>query len=482
MSNSSDQMVAKIGTNSQNLVISTGDALPTTDVLNPIDWSSSKNPKNTALTIPVSDQKQCGNCWAMSSTNVLTQRTIIQSILAGNQIGNNALLLQPAVTTQCTPDYRTNLPNNKGCDGGSVYYAGKYLENSGGTPLKDNEQSWDSICEQECPPKTFPSCSTLQSRFSSTPVKAKSGSTSILTAAKDDASGDVDIPKTIINIKRALLGGPVLGQFFCSYDFLYGNSTLWASTNGIYINGMYNTLDSSNLNVFDRYYKSHSFGRSIKPSGYGWADIDYSHNSPSAHAVEIVGWDRDSTFGDYWIIKNSWGPNWNGNGYFKYGMYGGGQTLNFLAKTNFPNNISVPNNSYIALDVPVSSVIKSSTNTNLQIIRQQGGRNVNDLFGGAIYFEPKTLISSTPNYIEPPPDVPPSAPAPPPAPPAPEPDLQPTLSPPPQDKRFNLNIPEKYLYIATGILFLLFIFERNLSPIYFLLIISIIGYLIYTKY
>lgn len=470
MSNSSNKMVAKIGTNSQKLVISTGDTLPTPDVLTPIDWSSSKNPKNTPLTIPVTDQKQCGNCWAMSSTNVLTQRTIIQSVLAGNEITNNPLLLQPAVTTQCTPDYKTNLPNNKGCDGGSVYYAGKYFENSGGTPLTADEKSWDSICAEDCPPKTFPSCSTLQAQFSSSPppIKAKSGSTTILTAAKADSSGDVDVAKTIINIKRALLGGPVLGQFFCSYDFLYGNSTLWAVTNGIYINGKYSTLDSSNLNVFDRYYNKYgSLGGSTKPSGYGWADIDYSDNSPSAHAVEIVGWDTDSTFGDYWIVKNSWGPNWNGNGYFKYGMYGGGQSLNFSAQTNFPNNVSVPNNSYIALDIPISSVIKSSTNTNLQIFRQQGDKNVNDLFGGALYFEPKTLISnspSSPNYIQPAPDIVPQPP------------------PPEQDKRFKLNIPDIYLYIALGILFLLFIFESTFRPIYFLLILCIIGYLIYSKY
>jgi len=39
------------------------------------------------------------------------------------------------------------------------------------------------------------------------------------------------------------------------------------------------------------------------------------------HTVVVVGYDD---FGGYWIVKNSWGPGWNGNGYFKvkYGQCG----------------------------------------------------------------------------------------------------------------------------------------------------------------
>jgi hypothetical protein len=34
------------------------------------------------------------------------------------------------------------------------------------------------------------------------------------------------------------------------------------------------------------------------------------------HAVVIVGYDDA---GGYWIVKNSWGSTWNGDGYFKVG-------------------------------------------------------------------------------------------------------------------------------------------------------------------
>ena len=35
------------------------------------------------------------------------------------------------------------------------------------------------------------------------------------------------------------------------------------------------------------------------------------------HAIALVGWGTDPSTGDYWILRNSWGPSWGENGYMR---------------------------------------------------------------------------------------------------------------------------------------------------------------------
>jgi hypothetical protein len=358
---------ANIGMNSQKLVISTGEALPDVESseLKPIDWSTSKNTIGRSLTTPVVNHGQCGNCWAMTTTSVLADRLIVQSALSGKKVGSGTINLQPALTTQCVEQTL-----DRGCNGGSVYYAGKYFETTGASQITGAQPTWSSLCDSQC--TDLPKCKELRQKFASSSVyKAKDGTTTSLSASNID--GSVDVDTTITNIKKALLGGPVIGQMFCANDLIHDfyTSEIWTDktygTNGIYINGKYNT-------GLDVKYPNSKMGDK-------WADIQVdSVGNPSAHAVEVVGWDVDGKYGPYWIIKNNWGSRWNGNGYFNYAMY--------------------PKNKLIALDIPVPNAVSASTGKVIKNFRPDIAKNVTDLFGGCLYFEPDGILDTNdPDYL-----------------------------------------------------------------------------------
>jgi C1A family cysteine protease len=41
------------------------------------------------------------------------------------------------------------------------------------------------------------------------------------------------------------------------------------------------------------------------------------YNTPTNHAISLVGWGNDATYGDYWILRNSWGSSWGESGYMR---------------------------------------------------------------------------------------------------------------------------------------------------------------------
>ena len=70
------------------------------------------------------------------------------------------------------------------------------------------------------------------------------------------------------------------------------------------------------------------------------------------HAVVIVGYNADYVT-PYWIIRNSWGPNWGANGYLyiKWGLSAVGTAVNVIPFSGFfstlNNTEATPGISYI---------------------------------------------------------------------------------------------------------------------------------------
>lgn len=309
----------------------------TAEDLEPVDWRGKIS--------RVMDQGQCGNCWAMSTTAVLTDRFIVQKKLGTD------LELNPAPVTQCTSD----VIQQGGCGGGYPLSAGKYLEQVG-TVESDGAgtcPSWQEICQsQRC--ADVPACNRLEAscnRGSDHIVfKARANSTKPVPAY---SGRGIDKTMTIVNMKKELRDGPIVGAFFVPHDFMASMYYKWDKTNGVYVRGAYNDI-LERMSADPRspmcQLKAQNLGISPQQAAQtplDWGTIITSGGGPSGHAVEIVGWD-DPNKSDkavvagsagkipYWIVKNSWGKNWMHDGYYYFAMSPTGSEPNAMLGFDIP--------------------------------------------------------------------------------------------------------------------------------------------------
>lgn len=308
----------------------------TPDDLEPLDW------RERIELSPIKHQFSCGNCWAMAATSVLNDRFIIQKEFEEGI----TIELEPVTATQCVgiPYARDKKGNilyrtDDGCNGGLPEEAGIYFEKYGLPLTGDQCKKWAEFCKGKGDRCKVPNCDNVRNICNDRPIfKAKKGSTVSLTVM--DRNGP-NPQKTIDNIKRDLLDGPVIACFYVPIDFMAGgvDDYVWKSTNGIYIRGNYN----SDLDNREKIYPGLKESLNVKndKNGVGkWGNMLGSDQQHSAHAVCIVGWNRGNAGPGrdnvpYWIVRNSWGEDWGEKGYCKVAF---GNYLDPLTNT-FPNQI-----------------------------------------------------------------------------------------------------------------------------------------------
>lgn len=243
---------------------------------------------------PVRDQGECGNCWAVSTTSVLSDRFAIQS---RNQIN---LEFSPYAATVCAgvidsePDYDQDSVSQKniaahteaGCSGNTIYNALSFLYIYGAMEHSCYSKGLFKLkgikyLDEFKSINDLPTCQQLAGRDFDTCLDSDIAaryfrSIGSYTINDDPTNQYLDIKEEIYQF------GPVVSGFIIHDDFLeeYDGTTVY-------------------------------MGPNERSQGQG------------GHAIRIVGWGKEKINNvdvPYWWIANSWGKSWGIGGFFKMKM------------------------------------------------------------------------------------------------------------------------------------------------------------------
>jgi len=102
-----------------------------------------------------------------------------------------------------------------------------------------------------------------------------------------------------------------------------------SATTGVYSSGTYVAIESNNTAAMKAglFYKPLSVyieaDAAVFQSYKSGIFTSTSCGTATNHATNIVGWGTDPTYGDYWIMRNSWGTGWGESGYMRMQLAAG---------------------------------------------------------------------------------------------------------------------------------------------------------------
>jgi len=219
----------------------------------PAAFDSRTNWPQCATMKQIRDQSACGSCWAFGAVEAISDRYCIF-----NKVNLSLSALDMLSCCDSCGD---------GCDGGYPSSAWAYWVSTGLVPERCAPYPLPS-CDHHMPHSKNP-CPTNEYPTPDCPSGCSDNETWAnslhMGQSSYSLSGESDIQAEIFQ------NGPVEVAFDVYEDFLTYQSGVYQHTSGDYLGG---------------------------------------------HAVKMLGWGTDPTGIPYWIVANSWNPDWGMDGYF----------------------------------------------------------------------------------------------------------------------------------------------------------------------
>jgi C1A family cysteine protease len=233
----------------------------------------------------IKNQGSCGSCWAFSADGSVEAKYNLEK---NNSRLNPDLSEQNSVSCDHTCYSGYTYPNescNSGCGGGWMDLALKFFKNNG--TVDESCFPYNSSTGDDGDCSSPPRCSDSQNRI------WKVGN---YTTTWPEVGEGVHLTLTNNETKQLLIDyGPLI-----------------AAMNGDTLSG------------------------DLHSDGGIWR---CNNDATTNHGVVVVGFnDTGNTSTSYWIIKNSWGIGWNGDGYFKLGF----NECNFTSEFEYAVNVTPP--------------------------------------------------------------------------------------------------------------------------------------------
>ena len=116
-------------------------------------------------------------------------------------------------------------------------------------------------------------------------------------------------------------------------------------------------------------------------------------NTTTNHAIALVGWGHDATYGDYWILRNSWGSSWGEGGYMRTTV----TSARVACSVCYMSYQSATPTAPTATTVAASGVSTTSATLNASVNANNASTTVTFEYGLTTSYG--TTINGTPNTV-----------------------------------------------------------------------------------